>query len=406
MHKSAKYHTAAALVLLMSSQALAQSSDKEALDDKVLMSEAQALTPNGQSPATWLKRLKFQRDVQNVTYALRKTYSDRLAGIYLDYDEVVPTMVIRMVGTRRSTDPTSALQTRYGQIVFSYGAPVTFKHLQEVFSAHQQLFRSLVSGVQGMFAGEQDSAIHVELYGNQQSDAQVRAIGDNVFGVQVAIRRLPGPVRLEAGGSGTLPSGCTGGFIVKNTATGVTGLSTAAHCGATNPTYLGLDGVTSQLTYQAAVYNASTDEEWFTTNTNNLPEFFIGPDAVEPVTAVITQANTMFASVVCHYGETTGYSCGQIESTAYQPTGANFSCNGSSCSSTYIEVYPAFSKPNVTSLACAGGDSGGPVAMGTEAAGIFLGGQSSGTARGQCANVFYLSTDYLSSLGLTVLLEQ
>ena len=228
------------------------SSNAQALIDQALIAEAQEITPKGQPVAITLKELRFQNESGDAVAYLRKKYGDQLAGIYKDYSGTEPVMIVRLVGPENPNLNIPSIETSNGRIIFEYGATLTHKQLLHILSLKSSNFSSLVPGVQGLSADEKDSSIHVELFSNNQTDAQIQKIGQSVFGVPVVVRRLRYPMQLEAAGSGTLPLpvGCTGAFIVKRTSDGTTGLLSAAHCGSVNSTYVGLDGTTSNLTYQ------------------------------------------------------------------------------------------------------------------------------------------------------------
>src|SRR4029078_3188307 len=91
--------------------------------------------------------------------------------------------------------------------------------------------------------------------------------------------------------------------------------------------------------------------------------------------------STRSGDFVCHYGETTGTSCAEVELTDYAPPGAL--CGGP-CGPSWVTV---------RGPGCAPGDSGGPVFSGTVAFGIAKGiNRSSG---GRRKLYYYMSTDYL-----------
>jgi len=56
-------------------------------------------------------------------------------------------------------------------------------------------------------------------------------------------------------------------------------------------------------------------------------------------------------------------------------------------------------------LACAGGDSGGPVFSETIAMGILKGGVTYGDSIGECPYIFYMSVDYIDSLNIELIYD-
>jgi hypothetical protein len=85
--------------------------------------------------------------------------------------------------------------------------------------------------------------------------------------------------------------------------------------------------------------------------------------------------------IVCRRGETSGYGCFEIELTHFAPPG---DLCGGPCAPTWVMVKGE----------CRGGDSGGPVFIGTTALGIVKGGGSHSRSGG-CNYWFYMSTDFL-----------
>jgi hypothetical protein len=92
-------------------------------------------------------------------------------------------------------------------------------------------------------------------------------------------------------------------------------------------------------------------------------------------------ASTRAGDFVCHYGESSGYSCATVELTDYAPPG---DLCGGPCSPTWVTV----SGPS-----CVPGDSGGPVFSGDVAFGIAKG--INRDEAGRCLFYYYMSTDYL-----------
>ena len=91
--------------------------------------------------------------------------------------------------------------------------------------------------------------------------------------------------------------------------------------------------------------------------------------------------STRAGDFVCHYGESSGYSCGEVELTDYAPPGAL--CGGP-CEPTWVTVKGS---------QCVAGDSGGPVFTGAIGFGIAKG--INRNSSGSCNFYYYMSTDYL-----------
>jgi len=106
-----------------------------------------------------------------------------------------------------------------------------------------------------------------------------------------------------------------------------------------------------------------------------------GADSLRRVTTWRNRDSTRAGDFVCHFGESSGYSCAEVELTDYAPPGAL--CGGP-CEPTWVTVRG----PD-----CIPGDSGGPVFSGGVAFGIAKG--INRTPGGQCRFYYYMSTDYL-----------
>ena len=169
---------------------------------------------------------------------------------------------------------------------------------------------------------------------------------------------------------------CTMGFSVTNGA--VRGLTTAAHC----PEPAAVWGLS--LPMMKAWFDASHDIQWHAgiQNYTNLMYDGEGTDPTRRITAQISRYNLVINGTYCKRGKTTGYSCGSLTSKTeprppYVPAGT---------SNTWLAIDGG---------SCSPGDSGGPIFIGSSAAGFLSG----------CAGtrVIGMSLDGLSGTGLTIL---
>ena len=94
-----------------------------------------------------------------------------------------------------------------------------------------------------------------------------------------------------------------------------------------------------------------------------------------------SRLSTRAGEWLCHYGESSGYSCAEVELTQFAPPG--LLCAGA-CAPTWVTV---------RTQDCSRGDSGGPVFSGDIAFGLTKGG--SGGRNTRCNFYFYMSTDFL-----------
>jgi hypothetical protein len=174
---------------------------------------------------------------------------------------------------------------------------------------------------------------------------------------------------------------CTSAFVVTNGETHA--ITTAAHC-PDELTFIDRDGAGSAplpmigswgLGYRDVQINGSADspEPLFYSNR--------GAGSLRKVTTWRNLASTRAGEFVCHYGESSGYSCATVELTDYAPPG---DLCGGPCSPTWVTV---------KGPSCIPGDSGGPVFSGEVAFGIAKG--INRDEAGRCLFYYYMSTDFL-----------
>ncbi len=347
-----------------------------------------------------LNQLKIDEAVAQPVAQLRKTYSVRLAGIYIEH-QPTPRIVVRLKGMASPTIHFFNTSAGVVPVDFVVGAAYTQAELHDVITAKLVTLKSALPDLQGTATDEKTGEVVLYILGNDAKAAKAQGVARSIFGVPTQVRALPVPVTQEVRGSGFIDSGtCTGAFVVHETNSSVTGLLTAGHCPNNDTSYNGLDGTVATLTFQSEAYTASNDVQWYTTSTTNEPIFYASASVQRTLTGRRTQASTPIGTNVCRYGATSGYSCGNVEFTDYQPP---YSCNGATCTKTYIAVT---SPGTNNTLACGGGDSGGPWFISTVAVGVHSGGASTGSGVGQCLVAIYTSTDRISELGLQLLYGQ
>jgi streptogrisin C len=149
---------------------------------------------------------------------------------------------------------------------------------------------------------------------------------------------------------GTLPpiNECTSTFAIRNVVTGETGVLTAGHCrDALHYWHNGT--IHYDITLRGQRWDADQDWQWHSTPGTDTGLFWDG-DSYRSVTGTEPRSS-MVGDFACHYGWTTGYSCGTIQSITYSSIGGG--CNGQTCAAVYARV-------TGSTLNTGGGDSGGP----------------------------------------------
>jgi len=356
----------------------------EALTDDAIQYAAQF----GVTPGEALRRLKAQQASVATTDAIRIEFADRVAGISIEHSPQYR-IVVLLTGDLAVGDRSVA------------GVPITFRtgatatHEQAITALRRHLidFRADLPNARG--AGYDQHTGEVVLL-ITPADAQkfgvdaIKTRAEQVGGVPVRIvvnelresnMGVDGGGRVEGISSVTgRRSLCTSAFAATNGETNA--MTTAAHC-PDQLTYVDLDGSTVDLPmigswglgYQDIQLNGSPVplEPLFYSNR--------GAGTLRQVATWRNVASTRAGDFVCHYGESSGYSCATVELTDYAPPG---DLCGGPCSPTWVTV---------KGPSCIAGDSGGPVFSGSVAFGIAKGVNRTGA--GQCLFYYYMSTDYL-----------
>jgi streptogrisin C len=341
------------------------------------------------SPDEALRRLKAQQDSVAAMDGIAHEFASRLAGISIEHHPDY-----RIVVLLTGSEPVADRQAAGVPIVFRTGAKAT--HAQAIAAMRRHLidFRSEIPGARG--AGYDQRTGEVVLLITPADATQfgadaIRARAEEVSGVPVRIvvnALIETNMSIDGGGlvegMSTITnrrSRCTSGFVVTNGE--IDAITTAAHC-PDQLTYIDRDGNSSPtlpmigswgLAYRDVQINGSADSPD--------PLFYAnrGAGSLREVQTWRSVASTRAGDFVCHYGESSGYSCATVELTDYAPPGEL--CGGP-CSPTWVTV---------KGPSCIPGDSGGPVFSGDVAFGIAKG--INRTDSGQCDFYYYMSTDYL-----------
>ena len=335
-----------------------------------------------------VRRLRAQQASAGATDAIAREFADRLAGISVEH---VPAfrIIVLLTGDQPVSDRTAAGIP----VVFKTGAKATHAQALEALRKHLIDLRSDLPNARG--AGyDQRTAEVVLLVTRADADKfgldTIRSRAEQVSGVRVRViinelnesnLSIVGGGRVEGVNLQTNRRNlCTTAFVVTNGETSA--ITTAAHC-PDELSYVDRDGTATILpmigswgaAYRDVQINGSPDspEPLFYSNR--------GAGTLRRLASWRNATSTRAGDFVCHYGESSGYSCSTVELTDYAPPGEL--CGGP-CFPTWVTV----KGPN-----CVAGDSGGPVFSGDIAFGIAKG--VNRASSGQCLFYYYMSTDYL-----------
>src|SRR4051812_42546486 len=370
---------AAAQALQTPAEALAQDAAEYARQHHVEADEA-------------LRRLKAQEETVAATDRLRATYAKRLAGIFIGHEPTYRIVVLLKGGKAVPDDAIEAAGMTV-PIVFRTGAPATREKILKAIAKRGDRLRAAFPDARGMGADPRTGELVLMVGDTGRSEeelADIAARAREMAGVPARILPIEAAGNLAAVEGGTRVEGadavtgrhavCTAGFVVTDGTR--TGLVTAAHCPDVL-TYVEPGGTKVELPFVGQWGWSFQDVQVNVAEDGGEPLFYVDarksearvPEMVRP------RASTRAGDFVCHRGERTGYSCGEVELTDFAPPGAL--CGGP-CAASWVTV---------AGPGCGGGDSGGPVFAGDTAFGIMKGG--TWTKDGRCAFYYYMSLDYL-----------
>jgi hypothetical protein len=359
------------------SEALAQDARAYALHHKIGLVEA-------------IARLRAQAETVAVTDGLRDTYRHRLAGIAVEH---MPSfrIIVLLTGNEPVADMTVSAGGIQVPIHFRTGAAATRERIVLAMERHQAAIRASVNAAPGMGLDPRTGEMVVVVHGHdidREGEAALDARLEALTGVPVRIRpqglernAVAGGARVEgpalAGGERAV---CTTGFVVTDGKR--TGIATAAHC-PDALRYLDPNEAEVPLSFVGQWGWSFRDVQIHESARAEQPIFYADAKgrAARRLATWRNRASTRAGDTVCHRGETSGYSCSEVELTDYAPPG---DLCGGPCAPAWVTV----SGPS-----CKGGDSGGPVFLGSTAFGILKG--ASYARSGRCDFYYYMSTDFL-----------
>jgi streptogrisin C len=378
-----KWHFAF-LLLVLAGAAAAQrvETQTEALTEDAIQYAARF----GVTPDEALRRLRAQQASVAATDLIRSEFESRLAGISIEHQPEYR-IVVLLTGNEPVID-----QLYSGvPIVFRTGAKATREQAVAAMRAHLIDLRSELPGERGVGYDQRTGEVVVLV---RDADAQkygpdaIRARAEQLSGVPVRVvinDLLEQNMGVAGGGyvSGETDGHrerCTTAFIVTDGSR--SGVATAAHC-PDDLVYRDQDGSDIPLAFAGQWGLAYQDVQINLSPDAGEPLFYAnrGAGSLRRLATWRNRDSTRAGDFVCHYGESSGYSCAEVELTDYAPPGAL--CGGP-CEPTWVTVKGA---------QCIPGDSGGPVFSGAVAFGIAKGINRSSS--GGCNFFYYMSTDYI-----------
>lgn len=342
-----------------------------------------------------VRRLRAQQDSVAAIDRLADRYRARLAGISVQHRPEY-----RFIVYLTGNDPVAPTLVRAGAthipVTFRTGAKATRERVLWALTNHQPAIREATASQPSMGidprSGELVVIVGTAAARRAGGEAALDARLEALTGVPVQVRVLDRTDRnlsLRGGGrlEGVDPGNgkryrCTSGFLVTDGMRN--GLTTAAHC-LDQLRYLDPQRQATPLDFIGQWGWGYHDVQVHVGPLPERPLFYT--DTARSIERTVTgqraKSSTRAGDFVCHRGESTGYSCAEVELLDFAPAGEL--CGGY-CLPTWVAV---------AGPTCKGGDSGGPVFSGTTAFGIVKG--ATFRPDGSCAFYFYMSLDYLPS---------
>jgi hypothetical protein len=325
------------------------------------------------------------------TDALRRSFRERLVGISIEHRPALQ-IVVLLTGAAPVAERTIAVGGMTIPVIFRVGAPASGDDVSRAMLQRGPQLNALLPGARGMGLDPRTGELVILIGARDAARPEIAALrlqAQAIAGVNVRFDlaertedlALAGGARVE----GVHPAdgrryACTTGFAVTDGTR--TGIATAAHC-PDDLLFLDPAGGTIPLGF-AGQWGARTQDVQINVGPPGQQALFYADrrsGALRKLGSARTRLSTRGGEWLCHYGESSGYSCAEVELVNFAPPGAL--CGGA-CAPTWVTV---------RTRDCRSGDSGGPVFSGDVAFGITKGGSGGRTAR--CNFYFYMSTDFL-----------
>ncbi|HEY0626225.1 MAG TPA: hypothetical protein VGD10_05770 [Allosphingosinicella sp.] len=391
--------TFAALLLVLPAGALAQLPRVQTEAEALAQDAGEYAKAQGVSLEEAMRRLRAQQESVAATDRIQQRFKDRLAGLVIEHRPEYR-IVVLLTGDEPVADEVIAAGGMQVPVVFRTGARATRDEIVEAMKRRQAAIRAAFPNLSGMGPDQRTGELVVmvrESAAARYGTDAMRAKLEEITGVPVRLRLIDRDdvnSDIEGGARvvGVDPANgkryaCTTGFVVTDGAQ--TGVVTAAHCPDTL-TYLDPGGGEIPLAFGGQWGWSYQDVQLHVSERAQKPLFY-ADTAKKTVREVATWRNRVSVrpgDIVCRRGETTGYSCSEVELVDYAPPG---DLCGGPCAPTWVSV---------TGPSCKAGDSGGPVFSRTVAFGIVKGGNYN--RDGSCNYYYFMSTDYLPA-GWTLL---
>lgn len=344
------------------------------------------------------KALLLEANQEVVLQDIENEFKGRLAGISIEHSPYK--MVVRVKGNGKNSkrifnfnkNPNSSLSLDL-PIEIIYGAKVSKNEakgqVKKASNLVKNYFPSLVTtsyveatgSIVAKVNGKEDPILVEKVQREWKNPNLPLRIEFSNIKVSPLSSTYGGTPIVKTYSGSTYREDCTLGFGVKD-ATNSKYMLTASHC--PNDMKSKLDG-TTYTTIKDFPFSTGTDIKIVSSPHEVVNQFYDSPSSTRSLIGRRTIGSTAEGNRVCHYGASTGYSCGTVAELNAEITGYP---------GTWIYV------KTDTSKGCAGGDSGGPVFTPTNVAnGILSLGAVDTSDPKYCYGYYYIPTDVIYSKG-------
>ena len=342
------------------------------------------------APAEAVVRLRALQASAAFTDRIRQSVGQRLVGISIEHQPVLR-IVVLLTGSEPVAETSIAVEGMELPVVYRTGATASGDDVIRAMLQRGTELAALLPNARGMGLDPRSGELVILLRAADAARADlaaIRAAAVALTGVKVRFERADRADNLSLAGGARIEGvhpvdgrryACTTGFTVTDGTR--TGIATAAHC-PDEVEYRDPDGSTTPLPF-VGQWGARTQDVQVNLGPADQPLFYADrrSGALRRLAGARSRLSTRAGEWLCHYGESSGYSCAEVELIHFAPPGQL--CGGG-CAPTWVSV---------RTNDCRSGDSGGPVFSGDVAFGITKGG--SGGRNSRCNFYFYMSTDFL-----------
>lgn len=347
-----------------------------------------------------VQRLRALEESVAHTDRLRQEFRPRLAGIAVEHDPSERILVL-LTGDEPVADRIISVAGLDIPVRFRTGARASRDQIVDAMRRFRPVLQTELPNARGFGLDQRTGELVIFITASDAAtvgSAAIKARAEAIAAVPVSVRMADGSATNMAIAGGARLVGrndegrnfaCTSGFVVTDGTRDA--IATAAHC-PDRLLYRDPEGPEQPLEYVGQWGWSYQDVQINTAPSRLRPLFYANPKtrALRRATTWRNRTSLRAGDYVCHYGETSGYSCAEIDLTDYAPPG---DLCGGPCAPMWVTV---------KGPECRAGDSGGPVFIGTTAIGIFKGG--SGTRSARCNFYYFMSIDFLPA-GWSLLLK-